>query len=115
MRTAFGFVSMFVPGATPKKPASGLIALSVPSGPIFIQQMSSPMVSTFHPGIVGMSMARFVLPHAEGNAPVTYRTSPAGEVSLRMSMCSASHPSSRAITEAMRSAKHFLPRRALPP
>jgi hypothetical protein len=30
-------------------------------------------------------------------------------------MCSASHPSSRAITDAMRSAKHFLPRSALPP
>ena len=32
-----------VPGATPKKPASGLIAYSRPSGPIFIQAMSSPM------------------------------------------------------------------------
>ena len=30
-------------------------------------------------------------------------------------MCSASQPSSRAITEAIRSAKHFLPRSALPP
>ena len=30
-------------------------------------------------------------------------TSPQGEVSFRMSMCSASQPSSRAITEAMRS------------
>ena len=30
-------------------------------------------------------------------------------------MCSASQPSSRAITEAMRSAKHFLPSSALPP
>ncbi len=44
-----------------------------------------------------------------------YRTSPSGEVSLRMSMCSASQPSSRAMTEAMRRAKHFLPSRALPP
>ena len=40
---------------------------------------------------------------------------PLGEVSLRTSMCSASQPSSRAMTEAMRSAKHFLPSRALPP
>ena len=30
-------------------------------------------------------------------------------------MCSASQPSSRAMTEAMRRAKHFLPSRALPP
>ncbi len=30
-------------------------------------------------------------------------------------MCSASQPSSRAITEAIRRAKHFLPSRALPP
>src|SRR5487761_2133788 len=69
--TAFGFVSVFVPGATPKKPASGLIARSVPSGPIFIQQMSSPIVSTFQSGIDGMSMARFVFPQADGKAPVT--------------------------------------------
>ena len=68
---AFGFVCMLVPGATPKKPASGLIAYSRPSGPGFIQQMSSPMVSTFQPGSEGMSIARFVLPHALGNAPVT--------------------------------------------
>ena len=33
----------------------------------------------------------------------------------RMSMCSASQPSLRAIVEAMRSAKHFLPSNALPP
>jgi hypothetical protein len=31
-----------VPGATPKKPASGLIAQRRPSGPIFIHAMSSP-------------------------------------------------------------------------
>ena len=30
-------------------------------------------------------------------------------------MCSASQPSSRAIAEAIRSEKHFLPSRALPP
>ena len=68
--TALGLVSMFVPGATPKNPASGLIARSMPSGPIFIQQMSSPMVSTFQSGTVGMSIARFVLPQADGKAPV---------------------------------------------
>ena len=104
-----------MPGATPKKPASGLIAYSRPSAPNFIQQMSSPTVSAFQPGMVGCSMARFVLPHADGNAAAMYFDSPSGLVSLRISMCSASQPSSRAITEAMRSAKHFLPSNALPP
>src|SRR5215468_230462 len=85
-----------VPGATPKKPASGLMAYSRPSDPNFIQAMSSPMVSTFQPGIVGISIARLVFPHADGNAPVMYFTRPAGLVILRMSMCSASQPSSRA-------------------
>ena len=77
--------------------------------------MSSPIVSTFQPWIVGISIARLVLPQALGNAPVMYRTLPSGEVSLRISMCSAIQPSSRAITEAMRSARHFLPSSALPP
>src|ERR671911_2174212 len=105
---AFGFVFRLVPGATPKKPASGLIAYSRPSSPNFIQQMSSPIVSAVQPGIVGTSIARLVLPHADGNAAAMYFASPSGLVSLRMSMCSASQPSSRAITDAMRSAKHFL-------
>ena len=112
---AFGFVSSDVPGATPKKPASGLIAYRRPSSPNFIQAMSSPTVSTFQPGSVGISIARLVLPQADGNAPVTCFTRPSGEVSFRISMCSASQPSSRAMTEAIRSAKHFLPSRALPP
>ena len=68
---AFGFVSKPVPGATPKKPASGLIAHSRPSSPKRIQAMSSPIVSTVQPGTVGTSIARFVLPQAEGNAPAT--------------------------------------------
>jgi hypothetical protein len=112
---AFGFVCSPVPGATPKKPDSGLIAYSRPSSPNFIQAMSSPIVSTFQPSSVGISIARFVFPHAEGNAPVTCLTRPSGDVSLRISMCSASQPSSRAITEAIRSARHFLPSSALPP
>ena len=112
---ALGLVCMLVPGATPKKPASGLMACRRPSASGFIQQMSSPTVSTFQPGRVGTSIARFVLPQALGNAPVTKRDSPAGLVSFRTSMCSASQPSSRANTEAMRSAKHFFPSRALPP
>ena len=112
---AFGLVSAPVPGATPKKPASGLTAYSRPSVPNFIQAMSSPIVSTFQSGSVGISIARLVLPHALGKAAVTYLTTPSGEVSFRISMCSASQPSSRAITDAIRSAKHFLPSSALPP
>ena len=60
---------MLVPGATPKKPASGLMAYSRPSAPNFIQAMSSPTVSTFQPGRVGFSIARLVLPQALGKAP----------------------------------------------
>ena len=112
---AFGFVFLLVPGATPKKPASGLTAYSLPSLPNFIQAMSSPIVSTFQPGSVGIIIDRLVLPQALGNAPAMYLLTPSGEVSLRISMCSASQPSSRAITEAIRSAKHFLPSSALPP
>jgi hypothetical protein len=33
--------------------------------------MSSPIVSTFQPGMVGSSIARLVLPHADGNAAAT--------------------------------------------
>src|SRR4051794_21448636 len=69
--SALGFVASPVPGATPKKPASGLIAYSRPSSPNFIHAMSSPIVSTFHPGRVGIIIAMFVLPHADGNAAAT--------------------------------------------
>ncbi len=65
---AFGFELQLVPGATPKKPNSGLTAYSRPSLPNRIQAMSSPRVSARQPGIVGCSMARLVLPHADGNA-----------------------------------------------
>jgi hypothetical protein len=112
---AFGLVCSPVPGATPKNPFSGLIAYSRPSSPNFIQAMSSPTVSTVQPSSEGMSIARFVLPVALGNAPVMCLTFPSGEVSLRMSMCSAIQPSSRAMTDAMRRAKAFLPSSALPP
>src|SRR3954464_5715644 len=112
---AFGFVLEAVLGATPKKPASGLTAYRRPSSPNFIQAMSSPIVSTFQSSSAGTIIARFVLPQALGNAPAMYFESPSGLVSLRISMCSASQPSSRAITLAMRSAKHFLPNSALPP
>ena len=70
MATAFGFDRSLVPGATPKKPASGLIAQSRPSGPGRSQAMSSPTVQTFHPlkEAGGTSIARLVLPQAEGKA-----------------------------------------------
>src|SRR3954464_2413559 len=102
---ALALVSHPVPGATPKKPASGLMAYNRPSSPNFIQQMSSPTVSAVQPAIVGTSIARFVLPHADGNAAAMYLLSPSGLVSLRINMCSASQPESRAITDAMRRAK----------
>src|SRR5918997_629701 len=61
---ALGLVLWLVFGATPKKPASGLTAYRRPSSPNFIQAMSSPMVSAFQPGTVGISIARLVLPDA---------------------------------------------------
>src|SRR5665647_797403 len=69
MARAVGLVASPVPGATPKKPASGLMARSRPSGPSArIQAMSSPSVSAFQPGSVDWIIARLVLPHAEGRA-----------------------------------------------
>src|SRR5690606_28796483 len=70
---------------------------------------------TFQPGIVGWSIARFVLPQALGNAAAAWYTRPSGDGSLMMSMCSASQPSSRASTEAIRSANDFFASSALPP
>ena len=72
MSNAFGLVLCDVPGTTPKKPASGLTAHSRPSSPGRSQAMSSPTVSAFQPGIDGggTSIARLVLPHADGNAAV---------------------------------------------
>jgi hypothetical protein len=70
-RSALGFVSSDVPGATPKKPASGLMAYRRPSSPNFIHAMSSPTVSIFQPGRVGIIIAMFVLPHADGKAAAT--------------------------------------------
>ena len=70
--TAVTFVDSPVPGATPKKPASGLIAQRRPSSPGRSHAMSSPSVSTRQPGIVGRSIARLVLPHADGKAAATW-------------------------------------------
>src|SRR5580704_5874283 len=67
----FRFVAMLVPGATPKNPASGLIACKYPSSPIFIHAMSSPTVHTRYPRLSSADtiIARFVFPQALGNAP----------------------------------------------
>jgi len=104
-----------VPGATPKKPASGLMARNRPSGPCAIQAMSSPMVSTVQPGMEGRSIAKFVLPQALGNPAATWNVRPSGFVALSRSMWAANHPSSSPIFEAIRSANPFLARMALPP
>jgi hypothetical protein len=79
--------------------------------------MSSPMVVTFQPSkpLGGISIAKLVLPQAEGKAAATWYFLPSGLVTPRISMCSASQPWSRPMVEAMRSAKHFLPSSALPP
>ena len=77
--------------------------------------MSSPIVCSFQPLSLGSIIARLVLPQADGNAAVRWYCFRSGLVSVRMSMCSAIQPSSFASFEAMRSAKHFLPRRAFPP
>src|SRR5262249_22683369 len=70
---ALGLVFFEVPGATPKKPASGLMARSIPFSSGRIQAMSSPTVQTFQPSnpLGGMSMAKLVLPQALGNAAAT--------------------------------------------
>src|SRR5262249_51270210 len=69
---AFELVCLPVPGAKPKKPASGLIAQRRPSGPKRIQQMSSPTVKTLNwSPRLGTSIARLVLPQAEGKAAAT--------------------------------------------
>src|SRR3984957_5198725 len=70
---AFGLVFTEVPGATPKNPASGLIARSRPFSSGLIQAMSSPTVHTFQPSnpLGGISIAKLVLPQALGNAAAT--------------------------------------------
>src|SRR5580692_11403729 len=70
---AFGLVFTEVPGATPKNPASGLIARNRPFSSGLIQAMSSPTVHTFQPSnpLGGISIAKLVLPQALGNAAAT--------------------------------------------
>src|SRR5882762_9193610 len=71
---AFGLVLFEVPGATPKKPASGFIACRRPSALGLIQAISSPTVHIFQPSnpLGGIIIAKLVFPHALGNAAVTY-------------------------------------------
>ena len=54
--------------------------------------------------MVGCSIARLVLPQADGKAAAMWYSRPVGEMSFRINMCSASQPSSRAMAEAIRSA-----------
>src|ERR1051325_3759264 len=117
---ALGLVCQFVPGTTPKYPASGLMARNRPvCSSTHIQTMSSPTVVIFHPWSPyfsgGISMAKFVLPQELGNAAATYVFSPLGACAPISSMCSAIHPCWYPRKLAMRSARHFLPSSALPP
>src|SRR5262244_2280577 len=59
---ALGFVFFDVPGATPKNPASGLMARKWPSASGLIQAMSSPTVQSFQPSnpFGGTIMAKLV-------------------------------------------------------
>ena len=75
---------MEVPGATPKNPYSGLMALKFPSSSNFIQAMSSPTHSAFHPGKVGVNIAKLVLPQALGKAAAMYLFFPSGFVNPRI-------------------------------
>src|ERR1700730_15329187 len=70
MLYALRLVSGFVAGAPPQEPASGLRPHSLPSAPGCSEAMSSPTAKTFQPGSEpgGISIARLVLPQAEGKA-----------------------------------------------
>src|SRR5271165_1766606 len=70
---AFELVLDDVPGATPKKPASGLMARNRPSPSGRIQAISSPTVQIFQPSkpAGGIIIAKLVLPQALGKAAAT--------------------------------------------
>src|SRR5712692_7498128 len=70
---ALGLVFCEVPGATPKNPASGLMARRQPSASGLIQAMSSPTVQIFQSSspLGGTIMAKLVLPQELGNAAAT--------------------------------------------
>src|SRR5256885_2824928 len=74
---------MPVPGATPKKPASGLMACKYGTSPIFSHAISSTTVQTRYPcsSSADTIIAIFVFPHALGNAAPMYVTVPPGDSS----------------------------------
>jgi len=110
---ALALVSMFVPGRDPEESRLGVDGVERPSGPGFIQQMSSPTVRPSNQEEWAQHREVVLRTRSERARHVTRLTR--GLVSFKMSMCSASQPSSRPSTEAMRNAKHFFPSRALPP
>ena len=59
-----------------------------------IQAISSPIVVTFQPSkpAGGISMAKLVLPHADGKAAAMCFFSPLGLVTPKISICSANQP-----------------------
>ena len=114
---AFGLVFIDVPGATPKKPASGLMARKlarrVRLNPCNVVADRPDLPAFKSCGRNQHGEVRLAAGAGESRGHVclfTFRTS-----APRISMCSAIQPSSRAMVEAMRSAKHFLPSSALPP
>ncbi len=115
---ALGLVFSEVPGATPKKPASGLMARNWPvgvgldPGDVVAHGPYLPAVESGgrdQHGEVGLAAGA-----REGGGDIGLLALP-GLSTPTMSICSAIQPSSRAMLEAMRRAKHFLPSRALPP
>lgn len=66
----------FLPGATPKNPASGLMALSFPSLSNLIQAISSPTQVILYSGKADFIIAKLVFPHALGKAAAKYFFSP---------------------------------------
>lgn len=64
------------PGATPKNPASGLMARSFPSLSNLIQAMSSPTQVILYSGRADFIIAKFVFPQALGKAAAKYFFSP---------------------------------------
>ena len=90
---AFGLDFSLVPGATPKNPFSGFTAQSLPSLPILSHAISSPTHQILYPAFLyisgGIHIAKFVFPHADGNAAQIYFISPLGGWIPKINICSA--------------------------
>ena len=105
VRIALGLVFSPVPGATPNRPNSGLTAYRRPSGAeahpgdVVADHLGGPALQ----GGVDHREVGLAAGAGEGAGDVVGAARP-GRSSLRMSMCSAIQPSSRAIAEAIRSA-----------